>query len=170
MKKFSLLTIVVLILTLLPINAFAAEPAELDLRVYNRTGDPVSVRLTTGDEAPIYLEFPDGVSEVTLTEGIYEYYIITSCGTQVGLWNVNVVKELLIKCTGAVPEVSLQRACPDNFYLHYYYLPDYDITWAFPYDSWNGPDWLEMVYADPDLKIVDSGVDCWSNKDQYGWW
>jgi len=166
MKKVILLVVLGLLFALLPLNVFAAEPAELDLRVYNRTEGPVSVRLTASDGTLQYLELPVGVSELTLTEGIYEYYIITSCGTQVGQWNVNVVKELLIKC-GAGLEVSLKRACPDNFYGHYYYLPEYDTSWFFYYDSINGPDWLLWWYGDETL-IVDNGVDCWAYKSEYG--
>lgn len=166
-SRFGIFVIVLLVLTLLPVSVFAAEPAELDLRVYNRTEGPVSVRLTAADGTLQYLELPVGVSELTLTEGIYEYYVVTSCGTQVGQWNVNVVKELLIKCSEDVLELSLQRACPDNKWGHYYYLPEYDTHWYMWFDNINGPDLLEVWYGDPDLLVLDQGIGCW---DGYGNW
>jgi|GEM_PF-3091257 len=161
MKKVSLLVVLGLLFSLLPLNVFAAEPAELDLRVYNRTEGPVSVRLTAADGTLQYLELPVGVSELTLTEGIYEYYIITSCGTQVGQWNVNVVKELLIKCSVDTLELSLQRACPNNRWGHYYYLPEYYTRWFISFDEPNGPDWFEWLYNDPDILVVNGGIGCW---------
>lgn len=170
-NKLMLLVVVVLVIAMLPVGVFAGKPAELDLKVYNRTETPVSVQLTDANGALSWLEIPVGVSSVTLTEGIYEYYVVTSCGTLGGRWNVNVVKDLFIKCeeNAAVPEVSLKKQCWEGTWW-------YDVNGESYFDRWFVPsDWVNIgdeplpLYYDYDLGrwvygIVDLaylGDGCW---------
>lgn len=167
-RKFSFLFVFVLIISMLPISVFAGGPVELDVRVYNRTGAPISLKLTSlADGAISWVQLPANESIMALTEGKYEYYAVTKCGTQFGIWNVNVVKELLLKCEDDKPAISLSRACPDNLYGHYWYATaPGEQSWVFvPWDILNVPDTL----GGSDWQ--DGGIDCWSNKDQHwpGW-
>lgn len=149
--KIGLFVVLALILALLPLNVFAAEPAELDIRVYNRTGAPASVRLTDADGALTWLDLPAEESVVTLTEGIYEYYAVTACGPQVGTWNVNVVKELMLRCENEMPAITLKKACPDNFWGQYWVQVDSEghiiSSWVWYWANVNpgdvmGGDWI----------------------------
>lgn len=99
MKKYlSVIIVLVLLMTLIPVNAFAAAPQDLDLKVRNQTGVPVEMRLTGADGVPLFVTLPAGSSTLTLTEGVYEYYAVLPCGVASGSWNVNVVKILYLSC------------------------------------------------------------------------
>ena len=102
--------ILVLALSLLPISVFAAAPAELDLKVRNQTGVEVEIRLTGPDGVPMFVTLPAGTSTLTLTEGIYEYYVNLPCGVATGTWNVNVVKILYLSCSHGMANALLIKS------------------------------------------------------------
>ena len=102
--------IMVLAVTLLPMSVFAAAPAELDLKVRNQTGVEVEIRLTGADGVPMFVTLPAGTSTLTLTEGIYEYYVNLPCGVATGTWNVNVVKILYLSCSHDMANAMLVKS------------------------------------------------------------
>lgn len=177
MKKrlLFLCVIVALLATLAPVSVFAAEPAEVKVFVHNNTGGEVELSLTDADGNIHWMTAVAGVSTHEMTEGKYQFYAVTPCGTQAGLWNLNVAKELFIECVPTGVALSLEKECPDNYFgmvwldknsgIHMYVekdslnLPDSEyfnsyIAWWFgPY-----PEWVqvgEMCYYDftPDRHV-----------------
>lgn len=130
-QKFLLYFITaVLLISLIPISAFAAAPAELKVFVRNTTGGVVDLKLTDADGGIHWMTLEAGVFETTLMEGKYEYYAVTPCGTQVGVWNLNVSKQLDIHCRDGVLEFKLAKRCDNNWWGTVYWLHPTEITVA----------------------------------------
>lgn len=109
-NRFLLLFLVVVLLAaMLPAAALAAKPAELKVLVRNATGAPAELSLTDANGNVIYQSLPAGVSQFTLTEGSYAFYVSTACGAQSGVWNVNSVKTLYVDCKGETSQVYYSK-------------------------------------------------------------
>lgn len=120
-KTLIVLLSVMLLLSLIPATVFAAEPAELKVRVRNTSGGDVDLKLTAEDGSVQYITLPNGVYETTLMEGKYQYYAVMPCGTQFGEWNLNVSKTLYLQCKDGQPIVDLQY-CPNNYWGEIYII------------------------------------------------
>ena len=105
----------ILIVTLLPVNVFAAQPQEVDVNVRNRTGGTVEVSLTDESGNIQFFSFEEGVSELTLTEGRYQFWASMPCGNLAGTWNVNISKTLFLSCDEAGPSAELTRRSSGQF-------------------------------------------------------
>ncbi len=101
--------ILALIGVVLPFAAVQAKNAdEVNLKVKNRTGGIVSLKLINENGNPSWFTYEAGQSITPLAEGIYTYYASTPCGNQSGVFNINVTKELIFSCDENI-EVTLQR-------------------------------------------------------------
>ena len=98
-KQFLIVSLVVVMLvSMLPVVALAAAPAEIQVDVRNQTGDVAQVSLTDANGNPIYLSFDAGNSTISLTEGYYTAYVSTVCGSYAGQWHVDGKKVIYIEC------------------------------------------------------------------------
>lgn len=167
-KKFVLsFVIALLLISLIPVSAFAAAPADLKVFVRNTTGAEVDLRLTDANGDYIWLTIPAGVSEVELMEGKYEYYAVTNCGTQFGQWNLNVSKQLDIHCKDGELEFNLAKRCSNGWWGTYYslYAPDggYLFTVYIERDSVNAHDWLLDDGMPSEIQVRRGETTCWSD-------
>ena len=152
-----------LLVSLVPVSVFAAEPMELKVFVRNSTGGVVDLRLTDANGDFHYMTLDPGVYEVELMEGKYEYYAVTTCGVQVGVWNLNVSKELMISCDGGMLSMDLSKRCDNNWWGVMYYLPDYDFWVYNGKDSVNLYDWLLEDGMPEGSNLVRGSKVCWSD-------
>jgi len=120
-KLVVLFVLAALLVSLIPVSVFAAEPMELKVFVRNATGGVVDLRLTDANGDFQYLTLDPGVSELALMEGKYEYYALTPCGVQVGVWNLNVSKQLMIRCDGGMLNMNLSKRCDGGWLGTLYY-------------------------------------------------
>ncbi len=105
MQKTSITLVVITILTMLfsflpPGTALAKAPVEVDLRIRNRTGGVVELKLVDANGNASWFRFEPGQTTVSLPEGIYSYYASTDCGNYSGILNLNVTKELMFFACG----------------------------------------------------------------------
>ena len=107
-KHLYLFLVLALLVSALPVAAFAAKPAELKVEVRNQTGAPVDLSLTDSDGVVLYKTLPVGVSSMDLTEGRYTYFAGTACGNQSGPFNAVIGRVLYLECDGA-PVVMLEK-------------------------------------------------------------
>jgi len=180
MKKISICIIVTaLLIMLLPANVLAAEPMELKVFVRNTTGGVVELRLTDAEGQTHWLSLDPGVYKINLLEGKYEFYALTPCGVQVGVWNLNVSKQLMISCDDGMLSMNLTKRCENGWWGVMYYdnlsnvhlfvsgdatnLPDYDNE----YFSWkvfsNFGVWPQWEKSEP-MCWTDAGTG------QYSYW
>lgn len=163
-NKLQWFFVFVVVLSLFPFTVFAAAPSELTIKVKNNTGAAVTGSATDANGNVIWLDLPDGISSVPMTEGIYTYYLVTKCGTQYGTWNLNVTKVLEIECKSGTPEVMFYKQCPDNLYGHYWYAHVQEgssNSWWLFFASWDN---VNIPDAYPGIPWQDGGIDCWSNR------
>lgn len=107
-KLLSLMIVVVLLISLLPIAVFAAAPVEYTIDVRNRTGAPVEFNYRGADGILHWVTVPEGVSSLTLMEGVYSYWVDPVCGHIAGEINLSQQRQILwITCDNAVPTVKL---------------------------------------------------------------
>lgn len=111
MKSRVLLVAIVLILiiSLFPIAAFAAAPADVKVNVRNQTAGLVQLSLTDADGNVSFKTLEMGTSSFEITEGIYTYYASTPCGAMAGEWNLNVNKTLYLVCKEGKLGSTLQK-------------------------------------------------------------
>lgn len=127
MKSRVLLVAIVLILiiSLFPVAAFAAAPADVKVNVRNQTAGLVQLSLTDADGNVSFKTLEMGTSSFEITEGIYTYYASTPCGAMAGEWNLNVNKTLYLGCRQGQPGASLQKLinrrsfCNLGYYEHF---------------------------------------------------
>ena len=111
-KNFVLILLALaLLLAALPTIALAAAPAEVKVFVRNTTGANAELSLTDAAGNKIFKTLEPGVSDFTLTEGLYAAYVSTVCGAYADSWNVNVNKTLYIECKGAAEPVVQYGKC-----------------------------------------------------------
>ena len=111
-RKWIVLTLVLaLLLAALPTAALAAAPAEVKVFVRNTTGANAELSLTDAAGNKIFKTLEPGVSDFTLTEGLYAIYVSTVCGAYADNWNVNVNKTLYIECKGGSEPVVQYGKC-----------------------------------------------------------
>ena len=146
-----------LLVSLIPVSVFAAEPMELKVFVRNATGGVVDLRLTDANGDFHYMTLDPGVYEVELMEGKYEYYAVTTCGVQVGVWNLNVSKQLMVSCDGGVLSMDLSKRCQDGWWGTMYYDSINDVHLYVEKDWTNVPDY-------------DGGYFNWEIYDYFGYW
>jgi hypothetical protein len=108
-KALSILVLLALLLALFPTSAFASAPAPVKVDVRNQTGGTVSLSLTLSGEDPNFKTIEEGVTNFSIEDGVYNYYAITPCGNQSGLWNINVAKTLYITCKSVMPALALSK-------------------------------------------------------------
>ena len=113
MKKLTTITLAVIaILTMLfsflPMSTAQAkrEGTDVTLKVRNRTGGQVSLKLVDENGNPMFFVYEPGQTSTPLPEGQYTYYASTPCGNRSGIFNVNVTKELLFSCNEGL-EIAL---------------------------------------------------------------
>ena len=113
MKKNFVLVLLALALLLaaLPAVALAAAPAEVKVFVRNTTGAVAELSLTDAAGNKIFKSLEPGLSDFTLTEGLYAAYVSTVCGAYADSWNVNVNKTLYIECKGTAEPVVQYGKC-----------------------------------------------------------
>jgi len=166
-NKMLLMMVIVMLVSLVPMAAFAAAPAELTVKVKNNTGGVVTGKAEDSSGNLYWLDLPAGVSEITMTEGVYTTYLVTNCGTQYGTWNLNVTKVLEIECQNGSPDVSLYKQCPDNLYGHYWYAhvqEGLSNSWWFFFAAWDNDNIPDL---NPGIPWQDGGIDCWSNRNDH---
>jgi len=149
MKRKFLICIVVaaLLIMLLPANVFAAEPMELKVFVRNTTGGVVELRLTNLEGKTQWLSLDPGVYKIDLMEGKYEYYALTPCGVQVGVWNLNVSKQLMVSCDGGMLSMDLSKRCDGGWWGVMYYDHLSNVHLFVTGDSTNLPDYDEEYFS-----------------------
>jgi len=158
MKKISICIIVAaLLIMLLPANVLAAEPMELKVFVRNTTGGVVDLRLTDANGDFYYMTLDPGVYEVALMEGMYEYYAVTTCGVQVGVWNLNVSKQLMVSCDGGMLSMDLAKRCPNGWWGVMYYDNLSNVHLFVSGDATNLPDYNDQFFS-------------WEVYDNFGVW
>lgn len=173
-KLFSLLIIVMLLVTAIPASVFAAAPQDLTLHVRNRTGVAVELNLQDANGNISFYTVAEGVSEMTLTEGVYSYWADLPCGHIAGTWNVNVVKTLFLSCDNAMPTVYLTRiqkggTCMLGAYVTITQVGDHSPavgTWFFSEEFSQTPaqEMYDEIYADLNDAGTDEGstwIGCW---------
>jgi len=146
--------VIILIITLLPVNVFAAQPQEINLVVRNRIGGPVEVNLTDEFGNIQFFSFEEGVSELALTEGQYQFWASMPCGNLAGTWNVNISKILFLSCDQAIPSAELTRRSSQSSRICStgeggLFVPDYgdffsQDYWEDSYSSFNS--WADDVF------------------------
>lgn len=109
MKKSLIYSIilVLLLISIIPVTVLAGKPKELVLDVRNRTSAEVELRVTDEFGISRFYTIPAGVTTLTLQEGSYSYYASLPCGNLAGMWNVNVMKTLMLDCEADQPSVDL---------------------------------------------------------------
>ena len=110
MRKVLLVSLVLALLLLaVPVVAFAATPVEVKVQVRNHTTGIAEVRVTDEFGNNLYYSFEPGLTEISLTEGKYQAYISTVCGTSSDTWYVDKDKVLYIECGAAAPVVQYRK-------------------------------------------------------------
>jgi len=143
-----------LLISLIPVSVFAAEPMELKVFVRNSTGAAVDLRLTDANGDFHYMTLDPGVYEVELMEGKYEYYAVTTCGVQVGVWNLNVSKQLMVSCDDGVLSMDLAKRCDNGWWGVIYYDSINDLHF----------------YSEKDYFNVAEGYYDWDIYSYFGYW
>ena len=101
-----------LLLAAIPSAVSAGAPVDVGIDVRNRTGGLASLRLSLPNDAPLYLDFQDGVSSFAIQDGVYDFYLSAPCGNLAGRLNFNIAKTMVINCTPTGPSISLSRPTP----------------------------------------------------------
>lgn len=123
--KIIIIINLLLILSLFPVAAFAAAPADVKVNVRNQTSGVVQLSLTDANGNISFKTLEPGTSTFVITEGIYTYYASTPCGALAGEWNLNVNKTLYLGCRQGQPGASLQKLinrrsfCNLGYYEHF---------------------------------------------------
>ena len=157
-KPFVFLTVVLLV-SLLPVAALAAKPAQIRVDVRNQTGAPVDLSLTDTAGNITYQDLPAGNSSFDLTEGKYTYFAATQCGNQSGPFNANVTKVLYLECDGA-PVVMYEKCQFVGYspYIQQLYDPGvmyrtmqgYGYPYSYEYYLWSyglGENYYKCIYG-----------------------
>jgi hypothetical protein len=112
----SLILIFAVLFSLAPQNAALAKKDDtvVDLKVRNRTGGIVEIKLVDENGNPSWFRYEPGQTITPLSEGIYAYYASTDCGNRSGVFNLNVTKELLFSCGNGI-EVTLTVPTGSSF-------------------------------------------------------
>lgn len=106
-KIVGILMLVVMLLSTTSV-VFAAEVAEYTIDVRNRTGAAVELNYRGADGILRWVTIPEGVSSLTLNEGVYSYWASTSCGNIAGDMNVSQQRQILwVTCDEAVPALQI---------------------------------------------------------------
>lgn len=109
-KLLTILVLLTLLISLLPISVFAAAPGEFTIDVRNRTGSSVEFNYRGSDGILHWVSVPVGVSSLTLVEDVYSYWADPNCGHIAGNINVNQQRQILwITCGSTLPVVVLTR-------------------------------------------------------------
>lgn len=111
-KFFIMIVVLSLITALLPVSVFAAAPKEVTLNIRNSSGTPVELSLVNASGSTQFFTIEPGVSALTLTEGVYTFWLSLPSGNYSGRWNVNVTKTLFISKTGALGLVKMKEGKP----------------------------------------------------------
>lgn len=108
-KKIIGLMILVMLLSVTS-TVFAAGPAEYTIDVRNRTGAPVELNYRGADGISHWVTVSEGVSSLTLTEGVYSYWADPKCGHIAGTMNLSQQRQILwISCDDAVPSMIVTK-------------------------------------------------------------
>jgi len=163
MKKISSVVLVLMIIlsiafSFLPMStAQAKSESDLSLKVRNRTGAVVSLKLIDENGNPWFFSYQPGQSNTLLPDGFYTYYASTVCGNKSGVFNINVTKELIFSCGNSV-EVSLKVPTRGNI--------------QYCYSVWDWPDTPEEWFDyGPHCQDAPAQVgDSIPNEYSPGWW
>lgn len=173
----------ILIIALLPVNVFAAQPQEVSWFVRNRTGGSVEVSLTDEFGNLQFFTFEEGVSEISLMEGKYQFWASMECGNLAGTWNVNLSKILYLSCDQALPFAELNRRTQNalpicttgegGLYVPFYgdfFSKDYwVIVESLYFDDFTFNDWAEYIFTSEPYG-VDSYFACRSDVNIFGYY
>jgi hypothetical protein len=104
----SAITILAMLFSLFPMSTALAsrDNTQVTIKIKNRTGGTVRVRLTDENGKSLFFEYGPGHTNTVVFEGRFQYFAGTPCGNQSGVFNMNVTKELFFSC-GAGLEVKL---------------------------------------------------------------
>ena len=111
MKKMLFTAVIlVVLLTSLVGTVFAAGPVDFTIDVRNRTGAEVAFNYTGADGVHHTTSIPAGISKLTLTEGVYQYWASPSCGNIAGSINLTQQHQTLwIDCSGVKAAMKLTK-------------------------------------------------------------
>ena len=139
MKKY-LFGLLVLALLVLPMSTLAAAPQEVVVHVRNQTGAPVELSLTNADGVKLFFTLTPGVNNITLLDGLYDFYAGTACGAQAGVWNLPVTTTYYIDCKGQQLNIYKDVECTDKgLYVYHEEIE----TFFIPYGP--SPDWVDKA-------------------------
>lgn len=145
-KLFPFLIVVVLLIAAFPASVFAAEQVEYTIDVRNRTGAPVELNYRGADGIIHWVTVPEGVSSLSLMEGVYSYWADPVCGHIAGDFNLSQQRQILwISCDDLVPslEVSVPATSAAGSCGSVGMIPAY--TWM----EGDGDDWFETLNMYP---------------------
>lgn len=143
MKRSVFITLLVsLLLLALPFGAMAAAPTEITVHVRNQTGAPVDLALTNADGIKTYITLVVGNNNLTLFDGVYDFYAATTCGGQTGVMNLPASLTYVIDCKTGQASVHKLEECQDKgLYIYFYdYVTNKDayIPWTGYGQKWAG--------------------------------
>ena len=109
-----------------PAAALAGSKVTYDVEVRNLTAAPALIQIKDSAGYPTFFEAPVGISSISMEEGMYDYWVSSSCGNSAGVWNLSRNKILWIECGDNVPSAKLIRwdppvdLCRTNAYVPYF--------------------------------------------------
>ena len=107
-KIIVILSVLALLFAMLPSGNAQAKVGTSNINIRNRTGGTVTLVLRSA-EGNTTLTLPDGVYNLSFPSIVYNYYAVTPCGNQGGIFNLTSSKQMYFFC-GNGPDIFLQNA------------------------------------------------------------
>ena len=107
-KIFVILTVLALLFAMQLSGNAQAKVGTSNINIRNHTGGKVTLVLKSAD-GNTTLTLPDGVYNLSFPSVVYNYYAVTPCGNQGGVFNLTSSKQMYFFC-GNRPDIFLQNA------------------------------------------------------------
>ncbi len=107
-KIIVILTVLALLFAMQLSGNAQAKVGTSNINIRNHTGGKVTLVLKSAD-GNTTLTLPDGVYNLSFPSVVYNYYAVTPCGNQGGVFNLTSSKQMYFFC-GNGPDIFLQNA------------------------------------------------------------